>query len=151
MMEEKQVVIEVQDLTVSYGRETAVAGLSLSVDAGEWVLITGPSGCGKSTLARTISGLIPHHIPARVEGRVRVGGMKMTESSLAEDSRLVGMVFQNPETQLIHLSVVEELVKAGVLHWGGKKLSPWKPVAVNKSEGSISDLVSEERDVDHLL
>ena len=45
----------------------------------------------------------------------------------------------------------EELVKSGVLHWGGKKLSPWKPVAVNKSPGPISDLVSEERDVDHLL
>ena len=44
-----------------------------------------------------------------------------------------------------------ELVKSGILHWGGKKLSPWKPVAVNKSPDLISDLVSEERDVDHLL
>lgn len=44
-----------------------------------------------------------------------------------------------------------ELVKSGVLHWGGKKLSPWKPVAVNKSPETIADLVSEERDVDHLL
>lgn len=44
-----------------------------------------------------------------------------------------------------------ELVKSGVLHWGGKKLSPWQPVAVNKSPGTIADLVSEERDVDHLL
>jgi len=43
------------------------------------------------------------------------------------------------------------LVQSGLLHWGGKKLSPWNPVAVNKGPGLVSDLVSEDRDVDHLL
>ena len=43
------------------------------------------------------------------------------------------------------------LVESGFLHWGGKKLSPWNPVAVNKGPVLVSDLVSEDRDVDHLL
>ena len=46
---------------------------------------------------------------------------------------------------------MEALTKSGFLHWGGKKLSPWNPVAVNKGPGLVSDLVSEDRDVDHLL
>lgn len=45
---------------------------------------------------------------------------------------------------------METLIKSGFLHWGGKELSPWNPVAVNKGLDLVSDLVSEERDVDHL-
>lgn len=102
-------IIEVQELNVSYGRDQVLDGLSLSVDAGEWVLITGPSGCGKSTLARAISGLIPHHIPARLEGTVRVDGVDLLESKLPETSQRVGLVFQNPGIQLFHLTVEEEV------------------------------------------
>ena len=46
---------------------------------------------------------------------------------------------------------MEALTKSGFLHWGGEKLSPWSPVAVNKGSVLVSDLVSEDRDVDHLL
>ena len=101
-------MIQVQDLTVRYGRETAVRDLSLAVAEGEWLLITGPSGCGKTTLARTISGLIPHAVPARVEGEVRVAGRDLLAGTLPETAQTVGMVFQNPGSQLFHLTVEEE-------------------------------------------
>ena len=41
---------------------------------------------------------------------------------------------------------MDGLVKAGVISWGGKPLSPWEPVAVNRGPELISDLVSKERD-----
>lgn len=46
---------------------------------------------------------------------------------------------------------MDALVEAGFLQWGGKELTPWEPVAVNKGPGLVSDLVSEDRDVDHLF
>lgn len=102
-------MIEIQDLTVSYGDIAALNDINLKVSSGECVLITGPSGCGKSTLARTLAGLIPHAIPARVQGQVTVAGMQVTRYPVAEVSRRVGIVFQNPRTQLFHLRVDNEV------------------------------------------
>ncbi|NIO69870.1 MAG: ATP-binding cassette domain-containing protein, partial [Anaerolineae bacterium] len=53
-------MIEVTDLTVHYGKQPALEGVSFTVGRGEFVLLSGPSGCGKSTLARSLNGLIPH-------------------------------------------------------------------------------------------
>jgi energy-coupling factor transport system ATP-binding protein len=106
-----QHMIEVQNLSVSYTQDqpNAVDQLSFSVKEGEWVLITGPSGCGKSTLARILLGLIPHSIPAKVSGKVRVAGADPRLQSLAETTQQVGMVFQNPSAQLFHLNVFDEI------------------------------------------
>lgn len=102
-------IIEIRDLQVSYGAVRALRGVDLAVAEGEWLLLTGPSGCGKSTLARTLSGLIPHAVPARVEGEVVVAGQDLLAASLPEAAQTVGMVFQNPGSQLFHLSVAEEV------------------------------------------
>jgi ABC-2 type transport system ATP-binding protein len=63
------VLLEVRDLTVRYGRQTAVDNLSLSVDAGEIVGLLGPNGAGKSTALLAIAGAV---MPAA--GRIAVGG-----------------------------------------------------------------------------
>ena len=46
---------------------------------------------------------------------------------------------------------LEALIDAGFLQWGGKKLTPWTPEMVNKGPGLVSDLVSEDRNVNHLF
>jgi len=102
-------MIEIRDLSVDYGLGPVIKDISLDISAGEWVVITGPSGCGKSTLARAISGLIPNSIPATMEGRVDVAGYNTRQHPLPVLAQHVGMVFQNPGTQLFHLKVADEV------------------------------------------
>jgi energy-coupling factor transport system ATP-binding protein len=102
-------MIDVRGLRVAYGDTTALRGLTLHVAPGESVLVTGPSGCGKSTLARALCGLIPHAIPAQIQGSVHVAGKDVGSHSVAELARQVGTVFQNPTSQLFHLRAEEEV------------------------------------------
>jgi energy-coupling factor transport system ATP-binding protein len=108
-------MIEVTDLTVHYGEQqqrTALEGVSFAVGRGEFVLLSGPSGCGKSTLARSLNGLIPHASSARMTGRVVVDGLETTAHSIPELAAHVGLVFQNPATQLFNAIVEEEVAFA---------------------------------------
>ena len=102
-------MIRIDSLSVRYGAQQALEGVSLAVAPGECVLVTGPSGCGKSTLARALNGLIPHTIPAEVTGRVVVDGRDTAACPVAELATSVGLVFQNPATQLFNLTVDEEV------------------------------------------
>ena len=102
-------MIELEHVSVRCGRHRILDDLNLEIDAGESVLVTGPSGCGKTTLTRCLNGLIPHAIPADLEGRVLVGGTPTTARTVADLSTTVGLVFQNPATQLFNLTVEEEV------------------------------------------
>ncbi len=102
-------MIDVRDLCVTYGSVEALSGVSLTISQGECVLVTGPSGCGKSTLARALCGLIPHALPAQMEGRVEVAGLETRAHPLPTLAQRVGIVFQNPASQLFHLRVEDEV------------------------------------------
>ncbi len=102
-------MIHIADLTVRYDEAPVLQEISLAVAKGECLLVTGPSGCGKSTFGRVLSGLIPHAIPAKVEGRVQIDGKDLLSSSIPEIAQSVGMVFQRPATQLFHLKVEDEV------------------------------------------
>jgi energy-coupling factor transporter ATP-binding protein EcfA2 len=105
-------MIEVTDLTVRYGERPALENISFTVGRGEFVLLSGPSGCGKSTLARSLSGLIPQASSARMAGRVVVDGLETARHPLPELAAHVGLVFQNPATQLFNATVGEEIAFA---------------------------------------
>jgi energy-coupling factor transport system ATP-binding protein len=91
----------------------ALDGIDLDIAHGEFVAIVGPNGSGKSTLAQHLNGLL---IPA--SGEVRVSGMLTTESGDRWRIRQqVGMVFQNPDSQLV-ASTVEEDVAFGLENLG---------------------------------
>jgi energy-coupling factor transporter ATP-binding protein EcfA2 len=79
------------------------------VAPGEVVLITGASGCGKSTLALALCGLIPARVPGELRGRVTFGGRPLSSMKPYEAAQLAGMVFQNPNLQLINQTVQSEV------------------------------------------
>jgi energy-coupling factor transporter ATP-binding protein EcfA2 len=102
-------MIHVRNLSVQFNGEPALQAVSLDIPAGQCVLVTGPSGCGKSTLARALSGLIPHALGATMTGSIQVAGMDTQSHTIPELAQRVGLVFQNPSTQLFHLRVADEV------------------------------------------
>ncbi len=100
--------VAVENLTVRYGDRRIIDRLSFRVGAGEAVLIQGPSGIGKSTLLHAICGLIPKEIPADMTGSIALFG---ATGPLPQQARAgtIGIVFQNPETQLFCDTVADEI------------------------------------------
>lgn len=90
----------------------ALRDIDLAIDAGEFILLAGASGSGKSTLALALAGLIPSRIPGRMVGRVLVDGRTIAALEPVEIARHAGMVFQNPDDQVLH-PVVEAEVAFG--------------------------------------
>lgn len=103
-------MIQVHDVTVSYGEEKVLEKLNLRIHPGEFVLLTGMSGSGKSTVLKLINGLIPHYDTAKLEGEILIQGQKPREMEVYEVSKLVATVFQNPKTQFFNTETTLELV-----------------------------------------
>ena len=101
--------LALEGLSVKYGSRTALRNVDLSVASGECVLLAGPSGSGKSTLIRCLNRLIPQCLPAEVGGRIFLDGRPVDGAPVAELSRQVGIVFQNPRTQLFNVRVEDEV------------------------------------------
>jgi energy-coupling factor transporter ATPase len=104
-------LVETKDLTYTYpgGSKQSIKNVSISIERGEFTLITGPSGCGKTTLCRCFNGLIPHFYQGEMKGTIRVAGLNITEQPIYELAKHVGLVFQNPENQLFALSVEKDV------------------------------------------
>ncbi|MFD1492085.1 ABC transporter ATP-binding protein [Microbacterium wangchenii] len=85
------------------------ADVGFDVSPGEVVLVLGPSGSGKSTLALALNGLIPHAVPATVTGSIEVAGMDAATTPVATLSTRVGMVFQDPDAQIVTGTVLDEV------------------------------------------
>ncbi|MES2415923.1 MAG: amino acid ABC transporter ATP-binding protein [Pseudomonadota bacterium] len=103
-----QAIIDMQDVSKSFGGFKALDNVSLQVAQGEKVVICGPSGSGKSTLIRCIARLERHE-----QGRIVVDGIELTDNRASLD-RLrseVGMVFQQFNL-FPHMSVLENLMLA---------------------------------------
>jgi energy-coupling factor transport system ATP-binding protein len=83
--------------------------IDLEFKEGEFVLIVGLSGCGKSTLCRALNGIIPHFYGGTVSGRVTVDGRDTRTATPAQLASTVGMVFQDPENQLVMTNVENEM------------------------------------------
>jgi energy-coupling factor transporter ATP-binding protein EcfA2 len=107
-------LLSVEHLTYTYpGTETpALTDVSLEIAPGEFCLLAGLSGHGKSTLLRAACGLVPHFHGGRFAGRVALAGLDTREHPPAQLGRLVGVLAQDPETQLVMSTVRAELALA---------------------------------------
>lgn len=104
-------VIETRDLTYTYPGVTkpSIEEVSITINKGDFVILTGPSGCGKTTLCRCFNGLIPHFYNGNLEGKIEVAGLNVVDHQIHQIARHVGLVFQNPENQLFALSVEKDV------------------------------------------
>lgn len=94
-------MIEVRHVSLSYGKSPALRDVSLEVRPGELVTIMGPMAAGKSTLAKVMGGL---YLPD--EGECRVDGVSTRD---APACGRVGLVFQEPEDQIVARRVRDDL------------------------------------------
>lgn len=103
-------MIDIQQMSHLYHANTeyeilALDSVTLSIQNGEHVAVLGRNGCGKSTLAKHLNALL---VPT--EGMVLVDGLDTSdESNFIEIRQKVGMVFQNPDNQLVATTVLEEI------------------------------------------
>ena len=104
-------IVECSQLSFVYKtrQKPSIDNINLQIDAGDFILCTGPTGCGKSTLLKVLNGLIPHEIGGTLSGNVRVNGIDSLQSSVAELSRTVGLMFQNPDDQIFSTTVADEV------------------------------------------
>lgn len=110
----KDTVIDIKNLEFSYealeGKEKirVLKGVSLDVKRGEFLAVLGHNGSGKSTLAKHLNAIL---VPEN--GRVLVEGMDTSDEAVLFDIRQkVGMVFQNPDNQLVATIVEEDVAFA---------------------------------------
>jgi len=103
--------LHLRDARFKYKGSTgwALDGVSLDVEKGEFVTILGPNGSGKSTICLMSNGLVPHALPGDLEGTAEVFGLEVRSHPVAELATKVGIVFQEPESQLFSMSVEEEV------------------------------------------
>ena len=104
-------IVCIQNLSFRYatGDHPALADISLTIPAGQLVLIMGAGGAGKSTLVNAFNGLIPHFLKGSIAGSVRVAGVNPGETGVSAMAGIVGLVFQDFEAQLFSTRVDLEL------------------------------------------
>lgn len=106
-------IVEVKDFSFKYrdARRRAVKHVNFSVEEGSLFAIIGANGAGKSTLCNALVGLIPHYFSGARAGKILVDGSDVADSTIAELSKTIGLVFQNPFNQLSYTAgtVAEEL------------------------------------------
>jgi energy-coupling factor transporter ATP-binding protein EcfA2 len=81
----------------------------LEIESNRFILLAGETGSGKTSLIRCLNGLIPQFYAGYYKGYAEISGKNTTETSISELSTEVGMVFQNPENQLIAMNVEHEI------------------------------------------
>jgi len=104
------VIVSVSNLSFQYeGGAEALKGISFDVKRGELFVVMGPNGAGKTTLCFILSGIIPNMYGGVRKGRVNVLGFDPWDQPIYETAKKVGVLLQDPESQLIMPSVFAEL------------------------------------------
>ena len=107
MKELTQPVISIKNIHFNYQDQDtreALSNVSLDVYEGEWLAIIGHNGSGKSTLAKMMNGLLEAS-----SGEIYIDGQLLTEETVYEARRKVGMVFQNPDNQFVGTTVEDDI------------------------------------------
>jgi energy-coupling factor transporter ATP-binding protein EcfA2 len=111
-------IIQVENFSYKYPRTSAPAlkNLNVTVTPGEFIGIVGPTGAGKTTLCLALAGLVPQVLGGKTQGRILLAGNDTAITPLEkllfrvdEKKALVGLTLQDPEAQLVGMTVEEDL------------------------------------------
>lgn len=102
-------IVQIENISYQYEGQSSYAldNVSLSIYEGEWLAIVGHNGSGKSTLAKLLNGL---QFPQK--GNINVRGISLSEETVWEIRKQVGMVFQNPDNQFVGATVQDDVAFA---------------------------------------
>jgi energy-coupling factor transport system ATP-binding protein len=136
--------LEARNLAYRYpGSERKILdGADLAVKRGEVLAIVGLSGCGKSTLCYCLCGIIPHIYQGYMEGDVLIDGVSASGMKLPEIVTKLGIVFQDPDTQLFSPTVEDEIA------FGPENLCIERDEIGLRIESSISQVGMENHRLD---
>ena len=95
--------------TYDHAAEPALRDITLTVPAGECIVLCGASGCGKTSYTRVANGLIPSFFHGAFAGNQTTCGLDVETVPIDRLTPLVGSVFQNPKTQYFNANVTDEL------------------------------------------
>ncbi|QEA59717.1 ABC transporter ATP-binding protein [Leuconostoc koreense] len=98
-------VTHLKHISLSYGNNKILDDINMSISHNSFNLLIGPSGSGKSTLLRIFAGLYP-----QLKGEVLVNNQAVTQLPANEKAKVVGFLFQDPETQFVMKTPLEELI-----------------------------------------
>lgn len=104
-------LFKIENLTYYYPatRKPALWEVNLSIEEGEFLLVVGGSGSGKSSFARLLAGLIPGYYGGQIGGRLYYRGLEVLKGEGKIPPGEVGIVFQDPEKQLVMAEVEAEI------------------------------------------
>jgi energy-coupling factor transport system ATP-binding protein len=104
-------IVKIDNLSFRYknGNVAALKDITLRIHQGEFVGVTGPAGAGKTTLLSCINGVIPHYYSGDVHGAVVADGLDVAKSTFRQLASHVGSVFEDPDFQMVSISVEEEV------------------------------------------
>ncbi|MEA2071099.1 MAG: ABC transporter ATP-binding protein [Asgard group archaeon] len=112
-------MINIKDVTFQYfGSERPILqNFSLKIEKNEFIGIIGPTGCGKSTICYLFNGLIPHVFKGLFDGDVLVNGLNTRKQKVANLSKTIGLMLQEPSYQ-IATPFVESEIAFGMENFG---------------------------------
>jgi len=104
-------LIEFRNFSFRYkkNKDYQLNSLNLKIEENKFLLLCGETGSGKTTFIRCLNGLIPQFYPGYYKGNVLINGKDSVKTPIADLSTEVGIVFQNPENQLISMNVEHEI------------------------------------------
>jgi energy-coupling factor transporter ATP-binding protein EcfA2 len=103
------IIIDNVTFTYQSGKSPAISGINIRAERGETIAIMGPAGAGKSTVCRLLNGLVPQFFEGRMEGDVLVTGYSTREYSIGFLAYHVGLLLDDPSSQVISPSVQDEI------------------------------------------
>ena len=118
--------------------EFTLKDLNLTIQTGEFILLTGRSGCGKTTLIRSLNGLIPHFYPGEMKGNIFLDGQSLLELKPADLAGKVGTVFQDPRSQFFMTDTTRELA------FGCENMGFSREKAIERIVKAVTDLKLED-------